>query len=161
MLQPDGRTVTVTKSIDRAQICVTSVFAIHALDFSSWVAHIPHVKSELRLSDGALGNALLGALIATALCIRLLPRWGSHILVLLTIAGYAASGPLLGCGDRASRQPWTEIRAAAAQAETPQRIFAAAGTRKAAARTSPLLADSLPRRRLTRMANRPRCGQLD
>ena len=90
----------VAKSIDRAQICVTAVFAAHALVFSSWVAHIPHVKSGLRLSDGALGNALLGAplgaLVATALCIRLLPRWGSHILVPVTVAGYAASGPLLG-----------------------------------------------------------------
>ena len=90
----------VAKSIDRAQICVAAVFAAHALVFSSWVAHIPHAKSELRLSDGALGNALLGAplgaLLATALCIRLLPRWGSHILVPVTVAGYAASGPLLG-----------------------------------------------------------------
>ena len=90
----------VAKSIDRAQICVTAVFAAHALVFSSWVAHIPHVKSELKLSDGALGNALLGAplgaLVATALCIRLLPRWGSHRLVPVTVAGYAASGPLLG-----------------------------------------------------------------
>ena len=90
----------VAKSIDRARICVTAVFAAHALVFSSWVAHIPHVKSELRLSDGALGNALLGAplgaLVATALCIRLLPRWGSHRLVPVTLAGYAASGPLLG-----------------------------------------------------------------
>jgi len=95
--QPDGRTVTVAKSIARAQICVTAVFAAHALVFSSWVAHIPHVKSELRLSDGALGNALLGAplgaLVATALCIRLLQRWGSHILVPVSIAGYDAPGP--------------------------------------------------------------------
>jgi predicted MFS family arabinose efflux permease len=92
--------VKVAKSIDRAQICVTAVFAAHALVFSSWVAHIPQVKSELSLSDGALGNALLGAplgaLVATALCIRLLPRWGSHLLVPFTLAGYATSGPLLG-----------------------------------------------------------------
>ena len=90
----------VAKSIDRAQICVTAVFAAHALVFSSWVAHIPHVKSELRLSDGALGDRAVrcstGALVATALCIRLLPRWGSHRLVPATVAGYAASGPLLG-----------------------------------------------------------------
>lgn len=56
VIQPDGRTVKVVKSIDRAQICVTAVFAAHALVFSSWVAHIPHVKSELRLSDGALAT---------------------------------------------------------------------------------------------------------
>jgi hypothetical protein len=29
-------------------------------------------------------------------CIRLLPRWGSHRLVPVTVAGYAVSGPLLG-----------------------------------------------------------------
>ena len=31
VLQPDGRTVTAAKSIDRTQICVTAVFAAHAL----------------------------------------------------------------------------------------------------------------------------------
>lgn len=92
--------MNVAQSTARAQLCVTEVFAAHALVFSSWVAHIPDVKSELRLSDGELGNALLGAplgaLVATALCIRLLPRWGSHLLVPITVVGYAASGPLLG-----------------------------------------------------------------
>jgi predicted MFS family arabinose efflux permease len=58
------------------------------------------VKSELRLSDGELGNALLGAplgaLLATTLCVWMLPRVGSHRLVPVTVAGYAAAGPLLG-----------------------------------------------------------------
>ncbi len=92
--------MTDAKSIGRAPICVTAVFAMHALVFSSWVAHIPHAKSALKLTDGELGNALLGAplgaLVATALCIRLLPRWGSHLLVPVTVVGYAVSGPLLG-----------------------------------------------------------------
>lgn len=84
----------------RAQVAVIAVFAAHALVFSSWVAHIPHVKNDLRLSDGALGHALLGApagaLLATTLCVWLLPRWGSHRLTPVTVVGYAASGPLLG-----------------------------------------------------------------
>lgn len=97
---PLPRTLKVADPADRAQVGVIAVFAAHALVFSSWVAHIPHVKNDLRLSDGALGNALLGAplgaLLATMLCVWLLPRWGSHRLVPVTVAGYAAGGPLLG-----------------------------------------------------------------
>lgn len=97
---PLSQTLKVVTSAGRAQTAVIAVFAAHALVFSSWVAHIPQVNSDLRLSDGALGNALLGApagaLLATALCVWLLPRWGSQRLVPVTVAGYAASGPLLG-----------------------------------------------------------------
>jgi fucose permease len=64
------------------------------------VAHIPHIKSELGLSDGALGMALLGAPVgsaaATVLSQWALPRWGSQRLVPVTIAGSAAAGPAIG-----------------------------------------------------------------
>lgn len=95
-----SRTPGVAESTSRAQMGVSAVFAAHALVFSSWVPHISRVKSGLGLSDGELGNALLGAplgaLLATTLCVWVLPRWGSHRLVPVTVAGYAASGPLLG-----------------------------------------------------------------
>ncbi|GAB4965019.1 MFS transporter [Mycobacterium avium subsp. hominissuis] len=95
-----SRQLGVAESTNRAQIGVFAVFAAHALVFSSWVAHISHVKGDLGLSDGELGDALLGAplgaLLATTLCVWVLPRWGSHRLVPVTVAGYAASGPLLG-----------------------------------------------------------------
>ncbi|WP_236976658.1 MFS transporter [Mycobacterium kiyosense] len=65
----------------RAQLRL-AVFAAHALVFSSWVAHISHVKGDLGLSDGELGDALLGAplgaLLATTLCVWVLATLGSH-----------------------------------------------------------------------------------
>ena len=79
---------------------VAAAFIAHAVVFSSWAAHIPHVKSELSLTDAALGTALfgapLGSLVATVLSHWALPRWGSHRLVHLTVAGYAAAGTTVG-----------------------------------------------------------------
>jgi hypothetical protein len=63
----------------------------------------PHPAREKRFEtlrwcarQCAVGGAPLGALVATALCVRLLPRCGSHLLVPVTVAGYTASGALLG-----------------------------------------------------------------
>jgi len=68
--------------------------------FSSWAAHIPHVKAELGLSDAALGTALFGApagsLVAAVLCHWALPRWGSRRMVPITVAGYASVGVTVG-----------------------------------------------------------------
>jgi predicted MFS family arabinose efflux permease len=68
--------------------------------FSSWAAHIPHVKAQLGLSDAALGTALfgapLGSVVATILSHWALPRWGSHRLVPVTVAGYAVAGMTVG-----------------------------------------------------------------
>ena len=56
---------------------MTAVFFVHGMLFASWVAHIPHVKEQLRLGNGALGFALLGAplgsVLAMMLAARLLP----------------------------------------------------------------------------------------
>src|SRR6185312_7375477 len=69
----------------RAKVGVTAAFIAHAVVFSSWAAHIPHVKAELGLSDAALGTALFGApagsLVAAGLCHWALPRWGSRRMV--------------------------------------------------------------------------------
>lgn len=77
----------------RAKIGVTAVFVAHAVVFSSWAAHIPHVKAALGLSDGALGTALfgapLGSVAATLFSHWALPRWGSRRLVPVLVAGYA------------------------------------------------------------------------
>lgn len=84
----------------RAKIGVTSAFVAHALVFSSWAAHIPHVKSQLGLSNAALGTALFGAplgSVAATICSHwTLPRWGSHRLVPVMVAGYAVAGPAVG-----------------------------------------------------------------
>lgn len=79
---------------------VSVVFFVNGVLFASWTAHIPHVKEYLRLTDGTLGLALLGAPIGSVLAMlitaRLLPRLGSRLMVKATLAGYCACGPLVG-----------------------------------------------------------------
>ncbi|MBV8790162.1 MAG: MFS transporter [Mycobacterium sp.] len=86
--------------VRRAKVGVTATFVAHAVVFSSWAAHIPRVKAELGLSDAALGTALfgapLGSVVATLLSHWALPRWGSHRLIPITVAGYAATGTTVG-----------------------------------------------------------------
>ena len=81
---------------------MTAVFFVHGMLFASWVAHIPHVKEQLRLGNGALGFALLGAplgsVLAMMLAARLLPRLGSRRVVQIALLGYCAAGPLVGFG---------------------------------------------------------------
>src|SRR6185437_12137319 len=90
----------------RAKVTVTAVFIAHGLVFSSWAAHIPHVKAELGLSDAALGTALfgapLGSVVATLLSHWALPRWGSHRLIPVTVAGYVAGGATVGLAGSAA-----------------------------------------------------------
>ncbi|OBJ64412.1 MFS transporter [Mycobacterium colombiense] len=90
----------------RAKATVTAVFVAHGLVFSSWAAHIPHVKAELGLSDAALGTALfgapLGSVVATLLSHWALPRWGSHRLIPVTVAGYVAAGATVGLSGSAA-----------------------------------------------------------
>jgi MFS family permease len=85
-----------------ARVAVTALFFVHGLLFASWVAHIPHVKEQLRLGNGALGFALLGAplgsVLAMALAARLLPRFGSRRVVQIALVGYCVAGPLVGLG---------------------------------------------------------------
>ena len=50
---------------------MTAVFFVHGMLFASWVAHIPHVKAQLRLGNGALGFALLGAPLGSVLAMML------------------------------------------------------------------------------------------
>jgi MFS family permease len=89
-----------------ARVGVTTVFFVNGLLFASWTAHIPHVKEFLRLSDGTLGFALLGAPVGSVLAMlivaRLLPRFGSRLLVRITMAGYCLAGPLVGLAGSAA-----------------------------------------------------------
>ncbi|OBK28582.1 MFS transporter [Mycobacterium sp. 1165196.3] len=92
--------------VRRAKVAVTAVFLAHGLVFSSWAAHIPHVKAGLGLSDATLGTALfgapLGSVVATAVSHWALPRWGSHRLIPVTVAGYAAAGTTVGLARSAA-----------------------------------------------------------
>jgi MFS family permease len=79
---------------------VTVIFFINGVLFASWTAHIPHVQAALRLGDGPLGIALLGAPVGSVLAMlivaRLLPRFGSRSIVRVTLLGYCAAGPFVG-----------------------------------------------------------------
>ena len=102
-MQSNGRPAP---QLRRAKVAVTVVFVAHGAVFSSWAAHIPHVKAGLGLSDAALGTALfgapLGSVVATLLSHWALPRWGSHRLIPLTAAGYVAAGATVGLARSAA-----------------------------------------------------------
>ena len=79
---------------------MTVTFGSQALPFASWAAHIPTVAAGLGLDNAALGTALLGAPVGSVLSMpltgRLLPRFGSPILVRIALVGYLLSGCGLG-----------------------------------------------------------------
>jgi MFS family permease len=77
-----------------------AVFFAHGLLFASWAAHIPQLKTHLGLTNGTLGLALLGAPLgsvsAMLVSARLLPRFGSKIMVRTCLLGYCVAGPFVG-----------------------------------------------------------------
>ena len=77
---------------------VVARFLIHGLVVSTWVSRIPAVKASLRLSDGALGLALLGtavgSLIAIPACGWLVGRAGSRNACIWTSIGFCFALPL-------------------------------------------------------------------
>ena len=96
-----ARRVRAGDATNRAQRAATvAAFVSHGLLFASWTAHIPQVKDHLRLTDGTLGLALLGAPIGSVAAMfvvaRLLPRFGSKRLVQVSLIGYCLAGPLAG-----------------------------------------------------------------
>ena len=83
--------------VEKAQLrrgfwAVMITFLVHGLVVSTWVARIVSIKSALRLSDGALGLALLGAAIgsiaATPVCGWLVTRYGSRQTTKWTSVGF-------------------------------------------------------------------------
>lgn len=82
------------------RLAVIAVFFVQGFLFASWVAHIPHLKQHLGLSDGLLGLALLGAPLGSVLALvvaaRFLPRMGSRAMVRLALLGYCLAGPFIG-----------------------------------------------------------------
>jgi len=70
-------------------------FLVHGLIVSTWVSRLATIKSALRLSDGALGLALLGAAIgsvtAIPVCGALVTRYGARRLAMWTCAGFSLS----------------------------------------------------------------------
>jgi predicted MFS family arabinose efflux permease len=87
-------------AVRRARQGITVVFFVVGLQISAWFTQIPQIKSGLRLSDGALGLALLcpaaGALLTMQVSGRLARRRGSAPVVRLSGAVMAATLPLIG-----------------------------------------------------------------
>lgn len=87
---------------DRA---IRVVFSVHGLVFASWVAHIPHVKAALGLSNAGLGLALLGgpvgSVVATLVCGPLLASLGSARVVRWALLGYSLAGIGVGVAGSA------------------------------------------------------------
>jgi MFS family permease len=77
---------------------LTLVFFLAGLAIASWAPHIPQVRSDLALSSGALGLALLGlplgALVAQPLVGAVTVRMGSRPVVLAGVLLFAAVLPL-------------------------------------------------------------------
>lgn len=90
----------VEPRVRRAQVSVAVTFLAHGVLFASWTAHIPQVKAHLRIGDGELGLALLGAPVGSVSAIGLMavcvPRFGSRRAVQAALLGYCASGALVG-----------------------------------------------------------------
>ncbi|MGY2065071.1 MFS transporter [Blastococcus sp. SYSU DS0619] len=91
----------------RARLAVTAVFAANGALFGNWAVRIPAVKSDLGLSDAALGGALLvpaiGALVAMPLIGALSARFGSRTTTIAAALLFFAVPVLLGL---APSLPW-------------------------------------------------------
>ncbi|WP_347057732.1 MFS transporter [Blastococcus sp. HT6-30] len=91
----------------RARLAVTVVFAANGAVFGNWAVRIPTVKSDLGLSDAALGGALLvpaiGALVAMPLIGALSARFGSRTTTIASALLFFAVPVFLGL---ATSLPW-------------------------------------------------------
>lgn len=84
----------------RARVAVIIFFMLHGLIFASWIVRIPDIKTQLRLSDGELGLALLGApagaVAGQFLVGWLLSKYGSKTITVATAIAWCLLFPLLG-----------------------------------------------------------------
>ncbi len=71
--------------LGRPQVCVAGVYFLNGAVFTSWYARLPAIQEQLRLSNGELGVALLGApiglLLAQPLVGAVVARRGSRLLI--------------------------------------------------------------------------------
>lgn len=83
-----------------ARIAVTMMFFVHGSNFGNWVARIPDIKAALNLSEGELGQVLLGTpvgiLIGLPLVSGFIVRFGSRRMAIFTMILFAMMMPLLG-----------------------------------------------------------------
>jgi len=79
--------------VKAARTAVTATFFVHGALFGTWLSRIPAVKTELALSDGELGLALLGVTVGAVLSLPLagwlVSRTGSRATVVLGLPVFA------------------------------------------------------------------------
>lgn len=91
-----------TSSLSRARLAVTFTFIAHGLVFASWLPHIPALKNELGLSEGALGLILLappaGAITAMSFTGAACARFGTATVTRVTGVAYLLGLGVIGLG---------------------------------------------------------------
>src|SRR5919108_2009958 len=85
----------MTPSHSRARVAVTVIFALKGVLFASFFPRLPAIQERAGIGDGALGLALLCAMLGLLLSQlgagALVARVGSRSVVLLGALGYAAA----------------------------------------------------------------------
>jgi predicted MFS family arabinose efflux permease len=96
-------TETAAVSVPRpgaARLAVATIFCLNGLALANWIARIPDVKQQLRLSDQRLGLVLLcvaaGALVAQPMVGWLIGRVGSRRMTTIMLVGFCLSVILPG-----------------------------------------------------------------
>ncbi len=82
-----------------------AVFFANGATFSSWSPRLPELQRELGISDPALGLTLvgmgLGGLLSSSFSGRLVDRWGSRTMTMITSAALSLWLPILGLAPTA------------------------------------------------------------
>ncbi|CAJ59555.1 MULTISPECIES: MFS transporter [Frankia] len=98
-----GNSPSRRRNLSRARVATMIALFVLALVFASWAPRVPQIKTDLRLGDGRLGLALLGAPVGAVLTLWLVgiavARFGSVRVVRAALPSYCAVGslfPLVG-----------------------------------------------------------------
>lgn len=83
----------------RARFAIAAVFFVNGCTFSSWSPRLPELQARLGVSDAALGVTLVGAgiggLLASVVSGRMVDRFGSRTMTVVTSTGLSLGLPLV------------------------------------------------------------------
>ena len=89
--------------LGRARGAVAYSFLVHGVMFGAWASRIPAIKDQTGLDSTHLGFALLaasaGAVLAMSFAGVLAGRFGSHVVTVAMLLGYAAFVPTLALAN--------------------------------------------------------------
>lgn len=90
--------------LTKARLAIFSLFLIHGLIVSTWASRLPLIQQRLGIGPGQLGLLLLasaiGALLAMPLTGKLLGRFGSKPVALVSSIAFCLSLPLLALAEQ-------------------------------------------------------------